>query len=279
MVYRSLKSSALSLDWPQSLGTGWFVMLMLRENKNWSQNFIFLLMENILKFTHKNSRWYTLPSSHTSVLIMILLVFLLRQKSHSLDYYYLLNYSSRDEFLSFCAEDESRNIKGSNDVENIVAVSKEQKCQRQQEQTLWVSSDRNEILTWFHHTPDCSPGPPLPPPTAPPYWTPLRQNIIIIIIKTTSPPAIILTIRGLHWVWAPAGNAGIWCVIEMESTHEVEKKNKVAVYLTKEKQGMSDISKKNISIVLVYNGDKSVSSALKRHTCTVLWSKPALIPP
>lgn len=30
-VYRSLKSSALSLDWPQSLGDGWFVMPILKE--------------------------------------------------------------------------------------------------------------------------------------------------------------------------------------------------------------------------------------------------------
>ncbi len=74
--------------------------------------------------------------------------------------------------------------------------------------------------------------------------------------------------RGLHWVWAnamqisreravlpllragvrkfcgrPAGNGGIWRVIEMESTHKVEKEIKAAVYLTKAKQGKSDIWK------------------------------------
>ncbi len=36
------------------------------------------------------------------------------------------------------------------------------------------------------------------------------------------------------------GNGGIWRVIEMESMHEVEKEIKVAVYLTKAKQGKSE---------------------------------------
>ncbi len=72
----------------------------------------------------------------------------------------------------------------------------------------------------------------------------------------------------MHWVWAPAGpnanlagaggftfaaggsgwsehfcNVGIWRVIEMESMHKVDKKIKAAVYLTKVKQGKSDIWK------------------------------------
>ncbi len=33
----------------------------------------------------------------------------------------------------------------------------------------------------------------------------------------------------------PAGNGGIWLVLEMESMHEVEKKIKAAVYLKKAK--------------------------------------------
>ncbi len=41
----------------------------------------------------------------------------------------------------------------------------------------------------------------------------------------------------------PAGNGGIWHVLEMESKNEVEKKIKVTVYLTKAKQGKSDIWK------------------------------------
>ncbi len=41
----------------------------------------------------------------------------------------------------------------------------------------------------------------------------------------------------------PAGNGGIWHVIEMVSTHKLEKKIKAAVYLTKVKQGKSYIWK------------------------------------
>ncbi len=44
------------------------------------------------------------------------------------------------------------------------------------------------------------------------------------------------------------GNSGIWRVIEMKSTHDVERKIKVAVYLTKAKQGKSDIWKQFSSV-------------------------------
>ncbi len=70
----------------------------------------------------------------------------------------------------------------------------------------------------------------------------------------------------------------------MESTHEVEKKIKAAVYLTKAKQGKSDIWKqfsivtekngKELNLVscdkcakvFVYNEHKSGTSVLRRHT-------------
>ncbi len=118
-----------------------------------------------------------------------------------------------------------------------------------------------------------------------------------------------LHIRGLHWVCAPAGpnanlagaggftfaaggsgrsenfagDGGIWRVIEIEST-QVEKEIKAAVYLTKAKQGKSDIWKQfwivtekkgelNLLVscnkcakVFVYNEHKSGTSALRRHT-------------
>ncbi len=53
----------------------------------------------------------------------------------------------------------------------------------------------------------------------------------------------------------PAGNGGIWHVIEMESTH-VEQKMKAAVYLTNAKQGKSDIWKQ-LSIVTEKMGKSS----------------------
>ncbi len=70
----------------------------------------------------------------------------------------------------------------------------------------------------------------------------------------------------------------------MESTHEVEKEIKASVYLTKAKQGKSDIWKQfsivtekkgelNLLVscdkcakVFVYNEHKSGTSALRRHT-------------
>ncbi len=51
----------------------------------------------------------------------------------------------------------------------------------------------------------------------------------------------------------PAGNGGIMCVLEMDLMHEVEKKIKAAVYLTKAKQGKSDIWKQ-FSMVTEKNG-------------------------
>ncbi len=82
----------------------------------------------------------------------------------------------------------------------------------------------------------------------------------------------------------PMGNGGIWRVIETESTHEVEKEIKAAVYFTKAKQGKSDIWKQfsivteikgelNLLVscdkcakVFVYNEHKSGTSDLRRHT-------------
>ncbi len=65
----------------------------------------------------------------------------------------------------------------------------------------------------------------------------------------------------------------------MESTHEVEKEIKAAVYLTKAKQGKASQTSGNNSHVLnllvscdkcakvfVYNEHKSGTSALRRHT-------------
>ncbi len=92
-------------------------------------------------------------------------------------------------------------------------------------------------------------------------------------------------VRKFHW--RPAGNGGIWRVIEMASTHEVEKKIKAAVYLTKakhflqsqtsgnnsqlllkkwERVKLSKLRYLNVQKCLFYNGHKSGTSALRRHT-------------
>ncbi len=60
-------------------------------------------------------------TSHTNTAYITVDIVSLKHKSHALDYYCLLNDFLRYEFLSLRAEDESRHIKGSNDVENIVS--------------------------------------------------------------------------------------------------------------------------------------------------------------
>ncbi len=86
--------------------------------------------------------------------------------------------------------------------------------------------------------------------------------------------------RGLHWVWAPAGpnanlvGAGGFTFAaggsgrsenfagDPFSTHEVEKEIKAAVYLTKAKQGKSDIWKQ-FSIVTEKKGRVKLISKLR----------------
>ncbi|GAA6110465.1 zinc finger protein 618-like [Tachysurus ichikawai] len=93
---------------------------------------------------------------------------------------------------------------------------------------------------------------------------------------------ILREIRGTRWDLACS------LIIRMESTHDVEKKIKAAVYLTTPKQGKSDIwtqfsivTEKNgkelnfvscnkCAKVFIYNGHKSGTYGLRRHTCTVL---------
>ncbi len=64
------------------------------------------------------------------------------------------------------------------------------------------------------------------------------------------------------------GNSGIWHVIEMESTHEVEKKIKAALYLTKAKQGKSDIWKQ--FSIITEKIWKDLNLVLNKHFCTFM---------
>ncbi len=74
------------------------------------------------------------------------------------------------------------------------------------------------------------------------------------------PTQILREVAVLPLLWAvrkcygrPAGNGVIWHVIEIESTHEVEKKIKVAVYLTNAKQGSKSDIWKLFSIITEKN--------------------------